>query len=283
MAQTYDVVTRQALEFAVHDGVKLVGDLYAPRRERAPVVVAAHGGGWQQGDRGSYKFWGPYLASHGIALFSIEYRLSKADRPTYPHAVHDVRAAVQFVRGRAGELGLDPDRVGLMGDSAGGHLACLVALAGDGELLAGAYRDDPHAGTSTRVKAVVSIYGVYDLAAQWNHDLAPRPRDSIVAKFLGKPLYEDRKVYFDASPLSHATTRGNSTAFYLAWGTEDDIVDQPTQAIPFRDALKQAGFYVRTAIVPGAPHFWSSDPIDMPHSYSGVVAPRVVRFLDEKL
>jgi acetyl esterase/lipase len=283
MAQTYDVTTRQSVEFAVHDGVKLLGDLYAPKRERAPVIVAAHGGGWQQGDRTSYKYWGPYLASHGIALFTIEYRLSKPDKPTYPQAVHDMRAAVQFVRGRAGELGLDPDRVGMMGDSAGGHLASLVALAGDSELFAGGYRDDPHANVSTRAKAVVSVYGVHDMAAQWNHDLGPRPRDSIVAKFLGKQLYDDREIYFDASPLSHVTTRMNATAFFLAWGTEDDVADPATQSIPFRDALKQAGYYVRTAIVPGAPHFWCSEPIDAPSSYSGFVAPRVLRFLEEKL
>ena len=283
MAQTYEVTVRQTVEFAVHDGVKLVGDLYLPKREKAPVMVAVHGGGWQQGDRSLYKYWGPYLAQNGIALFAIEYRLSKPDKATYPHAVHDVRAAVQFVRGRAGELGLDPDRVGLQGDSAGGHLASLVALAGDSELFAGAYRDDPHASVSTRAKAVVSVYGVYDLTAQWNHDLAPRPRDSIVAKFLGKPLYEDRKFYFDASPLSHVTTRGNATAFYLAWGTEDDIVDPATQAVPFRDALKQAGYYVRSVTVPGAPHFWCSEPIEEASSYAGFVAPRVLRFLEEKL
>jgi acetyl esterase/lipase len=287
MAQTYEVTVRQSVEFAVHDGVKLVGDLYVPQltngRDKAPVMVGVHGGGWQQGDRSLYKYWGPFLAQHGIALFAIEYRLSKPDKATYPQAVHDVRAAVQFVRGRAGELGLDPDRIGLQGDSAGGHLASLVGLAGDSELFAGAYRDDAHASASTRVKAVVSVYGVYDLAAQWNHDLSPRPRESITTKFLGKHLYDDRRIYFDASPLSHVTTRMNATSFYLAWGTEDDIVDPATQAVPFRDALKQAGYFVRTATVPGAPHFWSSEPIDAPSSYSGFVAPRVLRFLQEKL
>jgi acetyl esterase/lipase len=283
MAQTYEVAVRQSVEFAVHDGVKLVGDLYMPKRDKAPVVVGVHGGGWQQGDRSLYKFWGPFLAQNGIALFATEYRLSKPDKPTYPQAVHDVRAAVQYVRGRAGELGLDPDRIGLQGDSAGGHLASLVALAGDSELFAGGYRDDAHANVSTRVKTVVSIYGVYDMAAQWNHDLLPRPRESITAKFLGKHLCDDRKIYFEASPLSHVTTRMNATAFYLAWGTEDDIVDPATQAVPFRDALKQAGYFVRTVTVPGAPHFWSSEPIDQPSSYSGFVAPRVLRFLQERL
>ena len=283
MAQTYEVAVRQSVEFAVHDGVKLVGDLYMPKRDKAPVVVGVHGGGWQQGDRSLYKYWGPFLAQNGIALFAVEYRLSKPDKATYPQAVHDVRAAVQYVRGRAGELGLDPDRIGLQGDSAGGHLASLVALAGDSELFAGGYRDDAHANVSTRVKTVVSVYGVYDMAAQWNHDLLPRPRESITAKFLGKHLCDDRKIYFEASPLSHVTTRMNATAFYLAWGTEDDIVDPATQAVPFRDALKQAGYFVRTTTVPGAPHFWSSEPIDQPSSYSGFVAPRVLRFLQERL
>jgi len=283
MAQAYEFAVRQSVEFAVHDGVKLVGDLYMPKRDKAPVMLGIHGGGWQQGDRSLYKHWGPFYAQNGIALFAIEYRLSKPDKATYPQAVHDVRAAVQFVRGRAGELGFDPDRIGLQGDSAGGHLAALVGLAGDSELFAGGYRDDPHANVSTRVKAVVSVYGVYDMAAQWNHDLAPRPRESITAKFLGKHLYDDRRIYFDASPLSHVTTRMNATSFYLAWGTEDDIVDPATQAVPFRDALKQAGYFVRTVTVPGAPHFWSSEPIDQPSSYSGLVGPRVLRFLQEKL
>ncbi len=284
MAQTYEVTTRQAVEYAVHDGVHLVGDFYAPKRsDRAPVMVAAHGGGWQQGDRSSYRFWGPYLARAGIALFSIEYRLSKPDKPVFPQAVHDMRAAVQLMRGRASEFNIDPDRIGVMGDSAGGHLAAMVGLAGDSELFAGVYRDDPHVSLSTRVKAVVSFYGVYDVAAQWNHDLSSRPRDSIVAKFLGKPLFDDRKLYFDASPLSHVTVRPNAPSFYLAWGSEDDIVDQPSQALPFRDALKQAGYYVRTVIIPGAPHFWASDPIEETGSYSGVAAPRILRFLQEKL
>jgi acetyl esterase/lipase len=197
--------------------------------------------------------------------------------------VHDVRAAVQFVRGAAAEFNVDPERIGLIGDSAGGHLATLVALAGDSALFAGAYRDDHHARESTRVKAALSIYGVHDLAAQWDHDLRSRPRDSIVEKFLGKSLIDDRKIYFEASPLSHVTARANPPAFLLVWGTADDIVDQPSQALPFRDALKQAGFFVRTMVLTDAPHFWVGDPLDEPGSYTGLLAPRLLRFLQQRL
>src|SRR6185295_7474361 len=168
----------------------------------------------------------------GIALFSINYRLSTTERKTYPEAVHDVRAAVQFVRAKAAEYKLDPDRVALFGDSAGAHLSSLVALAGD----KAPFRDEKG---STRVKAVVGVYGVYDLAAQWNHDLVARPTDNIAAKFLGVPLTDDRRLYFEASPLSWVTRDANQTAFLLAWGTEDDIVDRATQSETFLRALKQ--------------------------------------------
>jgi acetyl esterase/lipase len=77
-AGTFEVTTRADIVFAEHDGVKLLGDLYAPKGlDKAPVLVAVHGGGWQVGSRKFYANWGPYLARNGIAVFAIEYRLMK--------------------------------------------------------------------------------------------------------------------------------------------------------------------------------------------------------------
>jgi acetyl esterase/lipase len=279
-----DIEIKPNIDYARHDGVALKGDLYAPKAPgKYPAMVAIHGGGWQQGSRESFRHWGQYLASRGYVLFAPSYRLSKPGEPGYPGAVHDVRAAVQFVKHSAASLNVDPARVGLMGDSAGGHLAALVALAGDHATFAGAYRDDPFASVSTKVKAVVGTYGVYDLVAQWNHDLGPRLKDSICEKFLGAAPHENRRVYFDASPVSYATSDANATAFLLSYGTEDDIVDRATQSEPFLVALKQARFYARTVVMQGAGHFWMSDPIEEPLSYSGHLAPRLMRFLAEKL
>jgi acetyl esterase/lipase len=144
MAETFEVVTRADIQFAEHDGTRLVGDLYSPKGlDKAPVLVGVHGGGWQIGDRKFYTHWGSYLASNGYALFAIEYRLMKSGLKTYPGAVYDVKAAVQYVRARAGELGVDPDRVALMGDSAGAHLSALVALAGEEPEFSTDYRNDP--------------------------------------------------------------------------------------------------------------------------------------------
>src|SRR5262249_57431756 len=77
MAQGFNVVTRNDIAFAEHDGTKLVGDLYAPRgRDKAPLLVAVHGGGWQARTRESYPHWRPHLPQDGDARFSIDCRLS---------------------------------------------------------------------------------------------------------------------------------------------------------------------------------------------------------------
>jgi acetyl esterase/lipase len=266
------------IEYATHDGVTLRGDLYRPKTGGPfPILVAVHGGGWERGDRKSFRNWGAYLPQHGYGLFAIQYRLAKPGTPMYPQALHDVRAAVQFVRGKAGEIGADPARVGLFGQSAGGHLAALAALAGDHPRFSGAYPDDAYAKTSTAVKAAVVAYGVFDAAAHWN------PGGSTIERFLGVSLTDDREVYFQASPMSYVTRKNNKTAFLALYGMEDEVVDPQAQSKTFVKALNQSGFFVRTVAVPGAGHYWMSDPLGEEGSYTGAVAPKLERFLREKL
>jgi dipeptidyl aminopeptidase/acylaminoacyl peptidase len=92
-----------------------------------------------------------------------------------------------------------------------------------------------------------------------------------------------RKLFFEASPLSYVTVDMNSTRFLLIYGREDDIVDPATQSERFLTALKQAGFYARTIVVPGAGHFWASEPMDEPGSFSAYAAPKLLRFLQTTL
>jgi acetyl esterase/lipase len=275
----HQIETRTNIAYAEHDGTKLTGDLTMPKGvAKAPIVIGIHGGGWQGGSPAAYRHWGPYYAKHGIGVFAIRYRLAKAG--TYPKAVYDVKAAIQFVRANAGELGADPERIGLQGDSAGGHLASLTALAADE--FKSAYQNAPHAAVSAGVKTVVSFYGVYDLLAQWQHDQIARPRDQISEKFLGVPPMQNRRIYFEASPVNHATVDRNRTRFLLIHGTADDIVD-PAQAQQFWTALNQAGFYSRRITLPSAGHFFASDPLDDAGSFSGMAAPGILRFLKGQL
>jgi acetyl esterase/lipase len=287
---TEGVTLHSGIAYANHDDVELLGDLYLPQATRylpkpakpVPALVAVHGGGWVAGARGAFQYWGPYLATRGIALFAISYRLASKTK-SFPEAVQDVLAGVQFVRGKAHAFGIDPARIGLLGASAGAHLAALAAL--NGKKFLGAYPQDSFAATDTSVKALVGVYGVYDLYAMWCSLQVQdgRNSDNKVEKFIGAPPMASRQTYFDASPISYATYANNAIGVLLATGTNDDLVDPKTQTEPFLLALKQAGFFVRPCIVPGAPHYWMNDPIEEPGSLSGFLAPRLMRFLAERL
>jgi acetyl esterase/lipase len=301
-AAEYKVTVKSAIPYAEHDGARLVGDLYLPEgRSKAPVVVAFHGGAWRSGSRTFYKYWGPFLARNGYALFTVDYRLGKAGR--YPAAVQDAKAAVEFVRARAEEFNIDPQRVALMGDSAGGHLAALLALAAD--RFTEGHGDDANAATPIDVKAVVGFYGIYDLLAQWNHDaqavqkqenlalrnrdLIPRPHDSITEQFLGATPARNQRIYSESSPISYATADASTAdrhkaRFLLINGARDELVDPESQSGAFATALTSAGFSVQRLVIAEAAHFWVSDPFERePHSFGAMTAKPLLRFLDASL
>jgi acetyl esterase/lipase len=276
--------TRAGVVYATHDGVSLAGDLYLPAGAGPfPALVAVHGGGWQAGVRSAFQYWGPWLAERGYVLFAISYRLAKKGQKTFPQAVHDVLAAVQFVRGNAGQFKVDPERIGLFGASAGAHLASLAALGGNAAVFKGAYPQDAHASVSTKVKALVGVYGVYDVAEMWQRYQLQSPRENNIENFMGAAPMDDPRLYFEASSINYATFANNQIGVFLVVGTEDDLVDRRAQTDVFLMKLKQANFFVRTCIVQGAPHYWLNDPIGEPESYSGFLAPRLVRFLKERL
>jgi len=266
---------------ANHDGVELLGDLYLPKvAKSAPALVAVYGGGWVAGVRGAFQYWGPYLAARGIAVFAISYRLATKTN-AFPQAVQDVLAGVQFVRGKASGFGIDAARIGLLGASAGAHLAALAALGGT--KFAGGYPQDPLASADPGVKALIGVYGIYDAIAMWSAYQVQGGRDNNIGKFIGVAPMENRQIYFDASPINYATYANNAIGVLLVTGTEDDLVDRKVQTDPFQLALKQAGFFVRPCIVPCAPHYWMNDPIEEAGSFSGFLVPRLLRFLAERL
>ncbi len=269
------------IAYANHDGMELLGDLYLPQGAKsAPALVAVHSGGWVAGVRSAFQYWGPYLAARGIAVFAISYRLAVKTK-AFPHAVQDVLAGVQFVRGKASAFGIDAARIGLLGASAGAHLAALAALGS--KRFAGGYPQDPFASVDSGVKALIGVYGIYDAVAMWTAYQVQGGRENNIEKFIGAPPMENRQIYFDASPISFATYANNAIGMLLVTGTEDDLVDRKTQTDPFQLAPKQAGFFVRPCIVPGAPHYWMNDPIEETGSFSGFLAPRLLRFLAERL
>jgi acetyl esterase/lipase len=281
LGKSYAVVLRSGLVYAAHRGTTLSGDLYSPDAPGPhPAVIAVPGGGWDQGSRASYVHWGRYLAARGIVLFAIDRRRFAAGDVAFPGVINDLQAAVRYVRCRAAELSVDSERIALMGDSSGGYIAALAGLVGDAEFPAD-HTADAESATSCAVSAVIAVYGVFDLAAEWTFEQVARPADRVSEKLLGVPLIDDRLRYFEASPMAYATRDRNQLAFLVAWGSEDDVVSETLHSRPFARALAQANFNVQTVIVPHAQHYWMSDPIDEERSHSGFLAPRIIRFLGQ--
>ncbi|MEO6065678.1 MAG: alpha/beta hydrolase [Lysobacterales bacterium] len=160
------------VEYARVNNQPLRLDIYLPSAPASgrPLVIFVHGGGWNSGNKDVIQPAMLPLLNDGIALASIDYRLVNTQHANlyggmsaviFPAAVHDVKAAIRFLRANASTYGLDPDRVGLWGSSAGSHLASLVALSNGNAALEG--NVGSQLGTASDVQLAVDAYGPSDI------------------------------------------------------------------------------------------------------------------------
>lgn len=188
-----------------------------------PLVAEIHGGAWWEGSRRrppevteAVDFTGRVL-SRGYAVANIDYRLSR--EATFPAQLHDVKAALRWLRAFAGPLGLDPDRFAAWGDSAGGHLAALAGLTGGDAELEGTIGVT---GVPSAVQAVVTWYGVATLTKHPPNPAALSESDDPGAWLLGTPAGRPRAEAERASPVSYA--HPGAPPFLCVHGTVDDVV-----------------------------------------------------------
>ncbi|MFI8260032.1 alpha/beta hydrolase fold domain-containing protein [Streptomyces sp. NPDC085665] len=238
-----------------------------------PAVVWIHGGGWLDGDRRYPPPTVPAALLHGavlgagLALVSIDYRHS-LEAP-FPAQLHDVKAAIRYVRQFAPALGIDPERIGVWGESAGGHLAALAGLVrpggADAETLAALEGSHGVGSGDTGVLAVVDWYGVHDLPALAAHPLPmptgaefPNPYDAL----LGVPAAEQAEPARFASPVTYAVPGSNPPPFLLVHGTADGLVPY-SQSETLAEALTGAGGEVTLQPVADADHIFLGSP-DIP-------------------
>lgn len=250
-----DSVDRQGgLIYAHRTTGDLALDLYRPAADHpVPVVIWLHGGGWFTGDRTLAPDLARYFAARGLAMASIDYRLSGT--ALFPAPLHDVRAAIRHLRGRSAELGLDPAGVGLWGASAGGHLAALAGLTGHLDRLDGEPLEEHDAGLSPSVRAVAESYGPVDLAAVVGEAQESLPgRDaasSPEAMLLGGPPAERPELARQANPLTWVTPQ--APPFQISHGTGDALVSH-RQSERLHAALVQAGVPSELYLLDGFRH-----------------------------
>lgn len=228
-------------------------DVYRPRKapkdQRRPLFVLIHGGGWKSGQREDYRPHALKVAQAGYVVASLSYRL--ADTAKFPAAARDVNAALQFLADHADTYGLDPQKIVVMGGSAGGHLAMLAG-----------YSDDPYLNPSAdaqlkpvsgpapgpvpyKIRSIFNFYGPCDLTTDFARD------KDVVTGFMGVPFEQGQEAYRKASPLYDVSPDDPPTL--IVHGTMDDIVPVG-QSDVLAEALKKAGVPVRYERMQGWPH-----------------------------
>ncbi|WP_435021608.1 alpha/beta fold hydrolase [Tundrisphaera sp. TA3] len=234
------------LEYANVGGRSLKLDLAQPSEEAGPfpAVVVIHGGAWRTGNKAHHRGLLADLARRGYVAISPQYRFCPQDR--FPAQVHDVKAAVRWLRTHAEEYRIDPERIGAMGFSAGGHLSLMLGVTSPEDGLEGGV---PPGAPSSRVAAVVNYFGPTDLLAS----RIPLTSRFLIRDFLGKLPDELPEMAAKASPVTFVTR--DDPPMLTFHGTNDPIVpfDQATRLAA---AMNRAGVKGRVELVVGAGHGW---------------------------
>jgi acetyl esterase/lipase len=224
------------IPFAEVDGHRLALDLYLPEgQEHAPLVVFVHGGGWRNGSRNSMPLGG--LATEGFAFASVDYRLSPVAR--FPAQVHDIKAAIRFLRANDSEYSYDATRIAIAGSSAGAHLAALVGVTNRHAELEGTVGD--HTDESSDVQAIVSYFGASNfltiLPQSTPYGLGVRvPALQIL---LGGQPEQRKELAKLASPVFHLD--GNDPPILLLHGNQDP-------QMPLNQSLELHGEYLEAGL-----------------------------------
>lgn len=237
-----------------HPAQKL--DLLLPAErssEPLPTVVYLHGGGWALGDKQQALTRMRGVVEEGYAVVSVNYRLS-GDAP-WPAQLDDTKAALRWVRANAAAYGLDAERVALLGPSAGGHLAAMLALTADDPAFEGALGE--HRSASTRVSAAVILCGPTNLAtlsdppAWMESERLENSPQTLVGRLLGGALKDRRDVAVAASPVTHASA--DDPPMLLVYGAEDPLVPL-SQGVELNARLQALGVSSTLIRVDGAGH-----------------------------
>jgi acetyl esterase/lipase len=240
-----NVIFEPNVEFSNPDGQHLQLDLARPKTDATsrPAIVCIHGGGFRAGTRQGYDSLCLRLAQQGYVAVTTSYRL--APRFQFPAAIYDVKAAVRWLRANARQYGIDPERIGVMGGSAGGHLAQFLGVTGDVKQFEGTTGNPEQ---SSRVSCVVNFYGPSDFTKSYGKSVDAA---EVLPLWLGGNLEQAHQKHIIASPLYWVTP--NAAPTLCIHGTDDKYVNHE-QAVWLIDKLKAAGVEAELLTLEGAGH-----------------------------
>lgn len=248
---------------------QLMMTLLIPRtKEQKPAIVYYPGGGFTSTDHEKFIEMRMALAKAGFVVAAVEYRVVP---DMYPALVVDAKSAVRFLRAHASQFGIDPSRIGTLGDSAGGYVSQMMGTT-NGEHQ---YDKGDNLDQSSDVQASATIYGISNLlnigegfpeAIQKVHS-SPAVTEALLvngpafATFAGASIQSDSIKALNASPIGHV--KENMPPFLIMHGSNDKLVS-PKQSEQLYDALRQKGNKVSYVVVEQAGHgdlYWFQKPI----------------------
>ena len=224
----------------------LRADLFTPPPGAANGVgvLLVHGGGWVQGDRTQLRGYGILLGRAGYTSLACEYRLAPGAR--WPSQLHDVKAALRWFRANAPRLGIEPGRIAVSGNSAGGHLSLMVAATQNAPAFEG---EGGSPGVSTDVAACIAFYAPTVLGRRVEAQV------DVVQMLLGE-VTDERMA--EASPLTYAANP--LPPIMLLTGNADETVAEEA-SLRMYDALRKAGARAELHVFDGAPHAFDAQPL----------------------
>ena len=249
-----NIEVKPDLAYAGTDNPRQKLDLFFPKKRAIekplPLVAFIHGGGWRNGDkRSGLHRVAAFVESGEFVGASIGYRLSS--EAIWPAQIHDCKAAIRWLRAHADEFGFDPDRIAVMGSSAGGHLVAMLGTSGNVKKLEGNL--GKHQDVSSRVNCVIDEFGptnfltMNDFPGKMDH-LA---KDSPESKLLGRQITEVPELVREASPITHVTK--DDPPILILHGTKDPLVPYQ-QSVTFAEALRKAGVTVTLQKIENGEH-----------------------------
>jgi acetyl esterase/lipase len=243
-----DITKVSNVSYAQVNGLDLKLDIYLPASvENPPLLVYIHGGAWRRGSKDDLPT--EAFIDDGYALASVEFRMSSEVK--FPAQIHDIKAAVRFLRGNADDYGYDASKVGIYGTSSGGHLVSVMAVSNGNAMMEGLLGN--YTDQSSDVHAVVSYYGASNLTSILNqstpHGLSVR-KPALDLFIGGQP--EDQQVLARlASPVFHVDA--NSAPLLMLHGDQDTQMPI-NQSHELHHAYQQQGVEVQLEVVHGAAH-----------------------------
>ena len=246
IAESNRVSIEEGVVFGTGGARDLKCDVFTPpgKPKDAPAVLLVHGGGWLNGDRTQLRGYGILLGRKGYVCVASEYRLSGESR--WPAQIHDVKAAIRWMRANAADLGLDPARIAVSGNSAGGHLSLMAGATQDVSAFEG---EGGNLGHSTAVSAVIAFYP----PVQLKHP--EQPLSQPVEALMGSDATAE--ALDEASPITHVTRAFPPTL--LIHGSDDAIVPVEASLGMYR-ALSAAGVPSELHVYAGQPHAFDAAP-----------------------